>query len=515
MIHQSRRMPLLVLALPFLACADSDPAWLGLESAAVHERYDSVESDRLVPLLQQVVRFPTFAGNAQAVEDQKSWLIDIAATLGFETRDADTVFEIELPGPEGAPVLGLVVHGDVVPVEPDAWSFSPFEAEVRGDTILGRGVADDKGPLVQALLAMTSLAESGLNRTHTIRLLVGTDEESAGATDMQEYLGSHEPPAYSLVLDSEFPVVVGEKGWNAPTFTAHDVERPEPSPTSYSISSLDAGIATSIVPDRAELTLHWRHGEAEWTSFLEEVRSREVPDGLELSVDESGGALQLVVSGKSAHAGVNLEGGRNALIGLARLTDGLLPAGGASDLLAFAAMAGRDLYGSGLGITDRDPLWGRYAVNVATIKEAESGDLVLTINVRRIPPRTGAQLREYLEGVVEEFNAAHGSELVIAGYFDDEPLAFDPNSQLVRRLLAVYERTMGERLGPAISGGGTYAKRLPRAIAFGMWFPDKPYTGHDVDEHTSITDLHSGTHVLIEALVDLATNEPLSSPFSE
>ncbi len=79
MIHQSRRMPLLVLALPFLACADSDPAWLGLESAAVHERYDSVESDRLVPLLQQVVRFPTFAGNAQAIEDQKSWLIDIAA----------------------------------------------------------------------------------------------------------------------------------------------------------------------------------------------------------------------------------------------------------------------------------------------------------------------------------------------------------------------------------------------------------------------------------------------------
>ena len=66
---------------------------------------------------------------------------------------------------------------------------------------------------------------------------------------------------------------------------------------------------------------------------------------------------------------------------------------------------------------------------------------------------------------------------------------------------------------PAISGGGTYAKRLPNAIAFGMWFPDKPYPGHDVDERTPIEDLRKGTHVLLEALADLAYAPPIVEPF--
>ena len=36
-----------------------------------------------------------------------------------------------------------------------------------------------------------------------------------------------------------------------------------------------------------------------------------------------------------------------------------------------ARLAGRDLYGSGLGLTASHPLWGRYAVNVATLKPVE------------------------------------------------------------------------------------------------------------------------------------------------
>src|SRR5207302_6495219 len=111
---------------------------------------------------------------------------------------------------------GLVVHGDVQPVEADAWTFPPFAGRVENGYVYGRGAADDKGPLVQALLAMKALEQSGLPRTHTIRLLVGSDEES-GSTDMTEYLKTHKPPDYSLVLDSEFPVVAGEKAWNSLT----------------------------------------------------------------------------------------------------------------------------------------------------------------------------------------------------------------------------------------------------------------------------------------------------------
>uniref|UniRef100_UPI0013D7CAAB M20/M25/M40 family metallo-hydrolase n=1 Tax=Klebsiella pneumoniae TaxID=573 RepID=UPI0013D7CAAB len=81
-------------------------------------------------------------------------------------------------GPAGAPVLGLAVHGDVVPVSAAEWSTPPFVAVLKDGVIQARGVADDKGPLVQALLAMKALQESGRPRTRTIRLLVGSDEET-------------------------------------------------------------------------------------------------------------------------------------------------------------------------------------------------------------------------------------------------------------------------------------------------------------------------------------------------
>jgi succinyl-diaminopimelate desuccinylase len=79
--------------------------------------------------------------------------------------------------------------------------------------------------------------------------------------------------------------------------------------------------------------------------------------------------------------------------------------------------------------------------------------------------------------------------------------------------MADYARATGEQVPPAISGGGTYAKRMPNSIAFGMWFPGKPYPGHDVDEQITVRDLNRGVDVLIEALADIATTPPVHQPF--
>jgi|SRR5215212_6093902 len=482
--------------------------------------YDKHESKRLVPMLSEVIRFPTYEGNDEAHAAQKAWLMKTAKDLGFVARDAGKITEIELPGPKNAPVLGLVIHGDVQPVDVEAWTFPPFEGRVENGYVLGRGAADDKGPLVQALLAMKALKESNVKRTHTIRLLVGSEEESK-AGEMPEYLKTHAAPDYSLVLDSEFPVVVGEKAWDGLAVAVTSLADRGESPIPYSVASLEAGLAPSIVPDRAEIRLRWKPGRPmNWDNVIAGLQAVPMPEGTRLVVGESPDAdvIRVVAYGKSAHAGVNITGGRNALVALARAFDGKLPPGGANDLLAFARLAGQDLYGTGLGITDSDPVWGRYAVNVATVKPStnDPAKTRLFINLRRTPPRTGPQSKAFLEQFVRDFNARTGASLAVLGdesYFEDEPLGFDPNAKLVRRLMNVYARATGEKAKPAISGGGTYAKRLPNAIAFGMWFPGKPYPGHDLDEKIPIDDLERGARVLVYALTDIATGKKIEEPF--
>lgn len=486
---------------------------------AVRAHYDRTLAPRLVPLLTEAIRFPTVAGNAKAWRDQKAWLETLARQLDFKVRDAGKVMEVELPASGGdaakAPVLGLVVHGDVQPVD-DHWTIPPFAGVVKDGKVHGRGSADDKGPMIQALLAMKALQEAGPRRTHTLRLLVGSDEES-GSTDITEYLKANRPPDLSLVLDSGFPVVVGEKAWTALTVETAGASFPTPE-RPWTVESLDAGLATSIVPDRAILRLGHSQGKARLLALQRRLEGKVLDPGCRLAMQVEGtssgpATLTLTVTGKAAHGGLNLEGGRNALVALARLVAEELPPGGPDDLLAFAREAGRDLQGTGLGLTGSDPLWGHCAVNVATLKAGKEGRLILTLNLRATPGLQGKALEAALRQFVAGFAAGRGRPLAAGGYFDDPVLAFDPQAPVVLRLLAAYERATGTKAGPVISGGGTYAKRLPNAIAFGTWFPGAPYPGHDVDEQVPISDLHRGVHVILEALVDLACGEPLKHPF--
>lgn len=478
--------------------------------------YQKKYSPKLVPLLLEVLRFRTVQGNTAARDEQQAWLKKTGESLGFTVRNARLITEVELPGPAKSPVLGLVVHGDVQPVNEAEWTFQPFAGTEKNGTVYGRGAADDKGPLVQALLAMAALRDTGITRTHTIRLLVGSDEESTNH-DISSYLQTHQPPHLSLVLDSGFPVVVGEKAWSALTVSAADPYTLKSSSDSsgFAITKLDAGLSASIVPSQAVAELDWHGPSKDFERALNQLKAFKAPAGYKLSVEPQQNKVKVTAFGRAAHSGVNIEGGRNALVFLAEVLDGKLLPSQAADLLLFAKQSGKDIYGSGLGLPGKDPLWGHYAVNAATIKPDTDhpSALTLTINIRALPELWGKPLKEFLNKRLAAFNSERNEQFTSGGFFEDPPLAFNPNSKIVKRLMADYSRATAEQPPPAISGGGTYAKRLPNAIAFGMWFPDKPYPGHDVDEQITVRDLNRGVDVLIEALADIATSQPISEPF--
>lgn len=474
--------------------------------------YEARYAELLPTLLSEVLRFETVEKHENAFAEQRAWLSGAGTALGLVVRDGGSFTEVELPGPPGAPVLGLIVHGDVQPADAREWKVPPFAGEIRDGEVWGRGAADDKGPLVQALLSMATLRASGLHRTHTVRLLVGSTEE-VGGTDTTDYLKTHLPPDWSLVLDSDFPVVVGEKAWHSVTVTAPARERAKG--VSFEVSGFEAGLGPAIVPGRATLRLRWLDGAPDWEPWLAKVQARPRSEGTRLEVSGTGAERTLTVFGKSAHAGVALDQGRNALVALGRLVEGLLPPSSSADVLAFAVLAGQDLSGSGLGLSREPPPWNGFDVNVATAKLADDGSVTLAINVRCPPSLYGKALKAHMEAQVSTFDAHRpGAKLAVTGgYYEDVPLILDSQGKLIRKLLAAYARAMGVKAEPVTSAGGTYAKRFPHSVAFGMWFRTKPYPGHAADEHVSLADLHAGVRILLEALGDLACGPVLERPF--
>ena len=79
---------------------------------------------------------------------------------------------------EGAPVLVLLGHTDVVPPGPrEAWASDPFVPDVRAGMLHGRGAADMKGSVAAFVVALERFAAAHPRHAGTVALLLTSDEE--------------------------------------------------------------------------------------------------------------------------------------------------------------------------------------------------------------------------------------------------------------------------------------------------------------------------------------------------
>ena len=89
------------------------------------------------------------------------------------------VTEIEGTDPT-APVLCLLGHTDVVPVNPAGWSRDPFGGELVDGEVWGRGALDMLNLTCSMAVAMRELARTGHRPRGTIRYIAVADEEAGG-----------------------------------------------------------------------------------------------------------------------------------------------------------------------------------------------------------------------------------------------------------------------------------------------------------------------------------------------
>jgi len=82
-------------------------------------------------------------------------------------------------------------HYDVQPEEPlEEWKSPPYTLTIKNERLYGRGVSDNKGPLVANLFAIQSAFEAGYEPKCNIRFIVEGEEE-AGSNHLEEFCKAH------------------------------------------------------------------------------------------------------------------------------------------------------------------------------------------------------------------------------------------------------------------------------------------------------------------------------------
>ena len=156
--------------------------------------YQRIEAkrDELISLTQDLVRIPTLNPPGEFYDDCCHYLGDRLEKRGFHVEyfraegtpgDSDRYPRVNVvarkEGSGGGPCVHFNSHIDVVAVG-SGWQEDPFQAELKGDRIFGRGTCDMKGGLAASVVAVEAYLELFPDHPGAIEISGTADEETGG-----------------------------------------------------------------------------------------------------------------------------------------------------------------------------------------------------------------------------------------------------------------------------------------------------------------------------------------------
>ncbi|WP_293730229.1 succinyl-diaminopimelate desuccinylase [uncultured Actinobacillus sp.] len=135
--------------------------------------------NEIINLAQNLIRRPSISPDDQGCQQM---IAERLANLGFEIEWMNFGETTNLWAKHGStkPLVAFAGHTDVVPTGDESqWQYPPFNAEIVGDMLYGRGAADMKGSLAAMIVAAEEYVKANPNHSGTIAFLITSDEEAA------------------------------------------------------------------------------------------------------------------------------------------------------------------------------------------------------------------------------------------------------------------------------------------------------------------------------------------------
>ena len=178
------------------------------------------------------------------INEALHYMLDLAHSDGFVTKNVKN-YAAHIEYGQGKEILGVLCHLDVVPAG-DNWSHGPFLPYIKDGKLYARGSSDDKGPTMASYFAIKFLKELGIMPNKRVRIILGTDEETAWR-GIDEYFKTEEMPSVGFAPDASFPLIYGEKGILTFNISGNIKES--------QLLTFNAVDRLNVVPDYAECTL--------------------------------------------------------------------------------------------------------------------------------------------------------------------------------------------------------------------------------------------------------------------
>ncbi|WP_322864145.1 Sapep family Mn(2+)-dependent dipeptidase [Aeromonas allosaccharophila] len=411
------------------------------------------------------------------------YLMDFAKREGLDVRDHQG-YALDISYGQGDQEIALLHHVDVVPAGHDVlWRTPPYRMTKVGNMIFGRGVTDNKGPLMASLYIIKLFKKLNVPLTKKIRIIIGGAEETNW--ECVEHYFLHNPqPEYGFSPDGDFPIVNGEKGIlyasleknfstresnSACQIIRIESERDRTSTCHHltiELAGTDAAKVAGQFAAFADVIDCQSYYRVEFSTPWEKSRN---PHKVDNCVDKFVSIMPNVL-------GLDINS--------THLVDLLIS--------KFA----NDHAGKKLGLHHHDDEMGQTTCCVSAINMDSSG-YSLDFDFRFPKGLCIEQVRSQLLALSQQT----GMNFVEHQYL---PLSYlSPESPLIQAMGKAYFEVTGTHADCFSKGAASYARALKHGVAFGPTFPDEKTFVHEPNEQLNLESLIKAIKIYVKVLISL------------
>lgn len=386
------------------------------------------------------------------VFESLNWIENLAINDGFKVKSKSGKYVIIDYG-NSEEYIGMFGHCDVVEAK-DRWTTNPYELTERDQSWFGRGVIDDKGPVLASYLALKMIKDENIKLPYKLRLFVGGNEES-GFECIKEYCKVERQPIQGIVVDAKFPVLYGERGSMKLVFEWKD---------SKIQGEIDVSGPSNVIANK----VIWKNKNSE-NIFIGRGGHASKSELLLNPIIELGEWLNQFEWGKT-----------------------------------FSQLINKKNLDTWIGSINGTGKCGDLTIE-PTILKVKKGQVYLEYDLRY--PET-IEL-DFMEEKIKQLDDILDIDFKYDLKILKKANFVDPNSYLVQSLWDIYKEETGDYNSEIrVTSGGTYASELENTVIFGGEMPRNKMSGvHSFDENILKEDLVKSVDIYKAALLKLSYNK--------